>query len=198
MPNVFENNTQIPASRVALVERDYPSRPWYRWFFNIYTAIESSRRYGLFYDTATHSAGAINTAYALTYNGAYVGTNGANLASGILVVGSRLVVNIAANFTFQYSIRFVNTLVGVKNISLWPRINGVNVANSARQFTLTGALNEATVIDWGFVLNLAAGDYVELMWSTDNTNVQIAAAAASAPVPAIPSVVLTVTSSVGV
>lgn len=198
MPSVTENNSQIPASRVALVEKDYPARPWYRWFFNIYTAVEASRRYGLFYDNSTQSAVAINTAYAITYNGTYTGANGANLTSGVLVSGSQVIVNIAANFTFQYSIRFVNTLAGVKNINLWPRINGSSVANSARRFTLTGALNEATVIDWGFVLNLAAGDYVELMWSTDNTNVQIAAAAASAPVPAIPSVVLTVTSSVGV
>jgi hypothetical protein len=35
------------------------------------------------------------------------------------------------------------------------------------------------------------------MWSTTNTNVQIARIAASAPVPAIPSVILTVAANIG-
>jgi len=48
------------------------------------------------------------------------------------------------------------------------------------------------------VINLTAGDYFEIMWSTDNTGVRLSAVAASGPVPAIPSVNLTVTSSVGV
>jgi hypothetical protein len=46
---------------------------------------------------------------------------------------------------------------------------------------------------WNFVLSMQAGDYFELMWSVDDTNVQIKAVAAAAPVPAIPSAILTVT-----
>lgn len=49
---------------------------------------------------------------------------------------------------------------------------------------------------WNFVLSLKAGDYFELMWSVSDTSVQIVAQAASAPVPAIPSVILTVTNNI--
>jgi hypothetical protein len=47
------------------------------------------------------------------------------------------------------------------------------------------------------VLNLQTGDYFELIYSADSTNITIPYVAASSPVPAIPSVILTVTSSVG-
>jgi hypothetical protein len=40
---------------------------------------------------------------------------------------------------------------------------------------------------------MQAGQYFELMWSVDDTNVQLKAVAAAAPVPAIPSAILTVT-----
>ena len=47
-----------------------------------------------------------------------------------------------------------------------------------------------------FVLDMNAGDYFELMWSTDDTGCHIQADVSSAPVPAIPSVILTVTDNI--
>ena len=67
---------------------------------------------------------------------------------------------------------------------------------SGTKVTLQGA-SAASVAAWNFVLNLQKGDYFRLMWSVDNTNVQIAAFTSSSPVPAIPSAILTVTSIVG-
>jgi len=46
------------------------------------------------------------------------------------------------------------------------------------------------------VLQMKALDYFELVWSVSNTAVQILAQAAAAPVPAIPSVLLTVTNNI--
>jgi hypothetical protein len=40
---------------------------------------------------------------------------------------------------------------------------------------------------------MAAGDRFELVWSTDDTNCFLAGFPASAPVPAIPSIILTAT-----
>jgi hypothetical protein len=56
--------------------------------------------------------------------------------------------------------------------------------------------DDELVTSWNYVEQLRAGDYVELMWSVDNTSVQILAQAAAAPVPAIPSVILTVTDNI--
>jgi hypothetical protein len=47
------------------------------------------------------------------------------------------------------------------------------------------------------VVSLTAGDYFELYWETTNTNVSVLATTASGNIPAIPSVILTVTSIVG-
>jgi hypothetical protein len=76
-------------------------------------------------------------------------------------------------------------------------VNGVNVDDSATQITMSSGANAATVAAWNFVLNLQSGDYFELIYSVSSTNIQIPYVAAASPVPAIPSVILTVTSCVG-
>ena len=74
MPNLVDNNTQIPAPRVKMNDDStgFVKRPWYRWFFNMYQALEAGRRYGSFYDTTTQTAAATNTAYAMTYNNSFL------------------------------------------------------------------------------------------------------------------------------
>ena len=72
MPDVV-NNTQIPAARVQLWDTvtNFVSRPWYRWFFNTYIAVEAGRRYGSFYSTTSFTPAVINTAYAITFNNTF-------------------------------------------------------------------------------------------------------------------------------
>jgi hypothetical protein len=45
---------------------------------------------------------------------------------------------------------------------------------------------------WNYVFSAAAGDYYELAWSAGDTSVILDYIAAAAPVPAVPSVILTV------
>lgn len=197
-----DNNTQIPAARVPIWDRltDYVTREWYRWFYNTYIALEAGRRYGSFYSTTTFTPAAINTAYAITFDNTYTRVDGSDLTYGVYVgaVTSRIYVDNTATYNFQFSAQLHNTAGGTKRVYIWPRINGVNVDDSATEVTLTGGSNDAIVAAWNFVLNLRKDDYFELVYSTSNVNVSIPYVAASAPVPAIPSVILTVTSSVGV
>jgi len=200
MPDVV-NNTQIPAARVQLWDTvtNFVSRPWYRWFFNTYIAIEAGRRYGSFYSTTTFTPAVINTAYAITFNNIYTRADGSDLTYGVYIgtPASRIYVDNTSTYNFQFSAQLKKTGGGTYNFYIWPRVNGVNVDDSATQVTLTGGANAASVAAWNFVLNLQTGDYFELIYSADNTNVSIPYVAASSPVPAIPSVILTVTSSVG-
>lgn len=202
MPNLVDNNTQIPAARVKMNDdtTGFVNRPWYRWFFNMYIALEAGRRYGSFYDTTTQTATLANTAYAMTYNNTFLKADGTDLTYGVYlgVPTSRVYVDNTATYNFQFSAQLSNTSGGSHNISIWPRINGVDVTYSATQVAVAGGSSAAVVAAWNFLLNLQKGDYFELMWSTDNTGVKISAVAASSPVPAIPSVILTVTSCVGV
>lgn len=202
MPNLVDNNTQLPAARVKMNDDNtgFVNRPWYRWFFNTYQALEAGRRYGSFYSTTTFTPAAINTAYALTFNNTYTRADGSDLTYGVYIgtPASRIYVDNTATYNFQFSAQLKQTSGGTKRVYIWPRINGVNVDDSATEVTLTGASNDAAVAAWNFVLNLQTGDYFELIYSSSSTNISFPYVAASSPVPAIPSVILTVTSCVGV
>jgi len=149
-----------------------------------------NRPYGTFYDTTTQTAAAINTAYGLTFNST-------NLSNGVYIGSPASRIYVAQNgvYNMQFSAQLDNTSGGNHLIFIWLRINGVNVANSAGQVRLKGTDDEL-VTSWNYVEQLNAGDYFELMWSVDNTSVQILAQAAAAPVPAIPSIILTVTDNI--
>ena len=211
MPN--DLLTRIPASRVPITDTadGTVTREWYRYLFNLFTitgggqansAASSSsgqdlaplytpqledNRNGVFYNTTTQTAAAINTAYPITLNttditdGVYIGAT-----------TSQVFVDRIGIYNFQFSAQLVKASAGAGNVFIWYRVNGVNVANSAGKVTLAGS-SAAVVAAWNYVVKLNAGDYFELVFSTDDTGCQIVAAAAAAPAPAIPSVILTVT-----
>lgn len=146
--------------------------------------------YGSFYDTTTQTAAAINTAYAMTFNSTDL-SNGVTIGSPT----SRVYVDRPNVYNIQFSAQLDNTSGGDHLIYIWLRVNGTNVANSASQVRLKG--NDAELVAaWNFLYSLNAGDYFEIMWSVSDTAVQIIALAAAAPVPAIPSVILTVTDNI--
>ncbi len=192
MPDVV-NNTQIPAARVKMNDdvTSFVNRPWYRWFFNIYTAVEAGRRYGSFSSNATQTAAAINTEYGMTFN-----TTVANYGVYVGTTTSQIFVDNTATYNIQFTAQLSNTAVTAQNIYVWLRVNGT-VSTSAAKILVAASSTAAAVAARNFVINLQTGDYFEIMWSTDNTGVRLSAVAASSPVPAIPSVILTVTSSVG-
>lgn len=143
--------------------------------------------YGAFYSTIRQNAALINTAYAATFNSTY--------ESYLVSIGtpsSRIVCSLPGVYNFEFSAQLDKAAAASAHIYIWARVNGVDIANSASFIVISGPDAE-TVASWNFVQSMAAGDYFELMWSTDDTNVFLEAFAAAAPVPAIPSVILTAT-----
>ena len=214
---MFESQlTRIPASRVPITDMSdgTVTREWYRYLFNIFTLAGSgqansaagssfgqdlapaytpqvdAKRYGSFYDMTTQTAAAINTAYPMTFNttalsnGVYIGTP-----------TSRIYVDRVGTYNFQFSAQLNKSSAAGKHIYIWYRVNGVNAANSAGKVNLSGS-DAAVVAAWNYVVELNAGDYFEMVWSTDDTACQIVTFGASAPVPAVPSVILTVTDNI--
>lgn len=147
-------------------------------------------RYGVFYDTTTQTAAAINTAYPITLN-----TTDFQLGVTIGSPTSRVYVDHAGIYNFQFSAQLNKASAAKADVNIWYRKNGVDVANSATKVSLQGS-SAAAVAAWNFVVQMAANDYFELVWSTTDTGCQIVASAASSPVPAIPSVILTVTDNI--
>ena len=110
---------------------------------------------------------------------------------------SRLTVSADGVYNFQFSCQLDKTSATAKSLYIWPRINDVDVTNSATEVTLGGS-NAATVAAWNFVYNLSANSYFELMWSAEDTDCIMPASAAVAPVPAIPAIIMTVTNNISV
>ena len=147
-------------------------------------------RYGSFYDTTTQIPAAINTAYAMTFNTT-------DLSFGVTRGSptSRIFVDRPNIYNVQFSAQVHKTSGGVGLIYVWLRKNGTNVPDSAGQIRIQG--NDGEILAaWNYVIQLNAGDYIELMWEVDDTSVELLAEAATGIHPSIPSVILTVTDNI--
>ena len=143
--------------------------------------------YGSFYSTQTQVATVINTATAITYNngdGAY----GIYRDPGD---NSKIKVSRPAIYNVQFSIQLDKTSGGTALFYIWPAINGVAVPNSASLIQIQGN-NSELFSAANFFLPLSNGDYFQLYFSVSDLSVQLQTFAAAAPVPAIPSIILTV------
>jgi hypothetical protein len=148
-------------------------------------------RYGSFYDTTTQTAATINTATAITFdttdlsNGVYLGTP-----------ASRVYVDTPGIYNFDTSFQLDKTSGGTAEFYFWFRLNGTDVPDSASQIRIQG--NDAEIFSsLNYFFDLNAGDYVEMMFSVSDTSVQLLSVAATAPVPGIPSIILTVSNNIG-
>jgi len=142
-----------------------------------------------FYDT-THQTASANTATTIA-------CNTTDISRGISIVsGSRFTVSRKGTFNLQFSAQLLNADSAEHNITIWLRKNGSDVANTATDITVPakhGSINGASVAAWNFFIDLLAGEYVQLMWSTPSTQVLIDYTdARTSPVrPAVPSVIVT-------
>ena len=104
---------------------------------------------------------------------------------------SRVVVEDTGVYNFQFSAQVDNTSGGDQQLWIWARKDGTNVPDSASTLRIKG--NDAeTVAAWDFMLGMSANSYFELVWTADSTNVVLLGQAATATIPAIPAVILTV------
>jgi hypothetical protein len=108
---------------------------------------------------------------------------------------SEVQVDTEGVYNFQFSVQLDKTSGGSANFWTWWRVNGVNVPASASQIQIQGNNHEIFGAA-NILLDLKAGDYVQLMWAVSDTTVQLQYFPASGPVPEIPSVILTVTSNI--
>jgi len=107
-----------------------------------------------------------------------------------LVSGSRLTVSNGGTYNIQFSAQF-ETSAGSDTGYVWFKKNGTNIADSATKVVL--ANNTAQVMTVNILDEAAANDYYELGYQLTNGNATILAEAASGNIPAIPSVITTVT-----
>lgn len=111
-----------------------------------------------------------------------------------LVSTNRIYVDNSGLFNVQYAVQFYNSGGGGggAHAHVWFKKNGSNIAETGTRQSVT-TNSEYQVSSRDFFLTLAAGDYIQLAWSTNHTNISLYHENAVAPVPVVPSVVLTIT-----
>ena len=140
---------------------------------------------GLFFNTGDQFFAAPNTGYPIEFNQTYL-HNAIDLVSS-----TRIVIGISGVYNFQYTGQLKGTNASSKSIWVWIRRNGADIGYSTRAYTST-LNNEYKNIDWNFDIDMAAGEYLEMMIAVDDISVQLEAEAPTAPHPGMASSVLTI------
>jgi hypothetical protein len=157
------------------------------FFSQIANRVNSPTAHASYFDTTTQTNPVADAVNLFTYNS--VVTQQAVIRG---VPTSRIFVAQTGIYNFQFSAQLDKTGGSASAVYIWPRINGVNLPDSATKIVIDGPNNEI-VAAWNFVLVLEANDYFELAWQSSDTNVIIPYVAASGNIPAIPSIIMTVT-----
>jgi trimeric autotransporter adhesin len=147
--------------------------------------ITSNVTYGAFYDTTTQTNSNVGNAIPMSYNTVDI-NNGVTIASNTNITIAKTGV-----YNIQFSAQLSKSDAGTDQVYIWLDKNGTAVANSATSVALEGG-GGRDVAAWNFVVDATAGDYYRLMWMSTDANASIITVAAASPVPAIPSVILTV------
>lgn len=141
--------------------------------------------YGSFYDTTTQTCG-LDGIEAMRYDTTVV-SNGVSV-----VANSQITFAYSGVYNIQFSAQLQRLSGGAtKTVTIWLRKNGVDVDWSATYIAMQ-ANADFLVAAWNFFETVNANDYIEIMWS-QNDSIDIVAEPADLiiPHPAIPSVILT-------
>jgi hypothetical protein len=142
---------------------------------------------GLFFNTANQTLAAVNTGYPITFNQTYLN----NAVALQTASTSKIEVTVSGVYNFQLSCQLKSTNSSGKDVQIWIKRGTATIGYSAHKYTLEGSDNHFNVA-WNFNIDLAAGEYIEMYWGADDTNVVMEAVAASAPYPAAASAVMSV------
>ena len=125
--------------------------------------------YGAFQSSVDQTA-VVNTATAMTFNV----TDYSNDVS--VVSSSKITVTTAGIYNLQWSGQFENADTQLHDASVWIRLNGADVVGSNSLVSVPnkhGGVNGHTIAAWNYFVELQANQYVELWWSTDDTQVSL-------------------------
>jgi len=145
----------------------------------------------LYFSTVDQPIAVVDTAQVITFNQTY-------LESGFVLDGgtdSEITATYSGVYNFQFIGQLSSGSASAKNIYVWITRNGADLGYTAREFVLQGS-GEIDEIIWNFNLDLAAGEYIEMTWVSDDINVTMAtvppAVSPATPHPGVTSAVLTI------
>ena len=147
-----------------------------------------SGSYAEFYDTSQQTVALINTAYPVTWNG----TDVADGVSLNVSDTSKMEFTYSGVYHIDMSATIHSTSASSKDVWIWPRIDGVDVADSSSMVISLDANNHRQTINRSGLFSLTSGQYVQWMWATNDLDLDLHGTSASAFGPAVPSATVTV------
>jgi hypothetical protein len=145
----------------------------------------------LYFSTVAQPVAIVDTPQAVTFNQTY-------LESGFSINGasnSQITAVYGGVYNFQFIGQVSSGSASAKNIYLWISRDGTDLGYTAREFVLQGSGDIDEVI-WNFNLDLAAGEYIEMKWVTDDIDVTLQtvapAVSPATPHPGVASAVVTI------
>lgn len=188
--NVIPPNLPVAPTAYEQRYQDQFSNVLRLFFTRLTNKVNSPLPHGSFYDTTTQTNPVANAVNLMRFNSVYDSADGTQYA--IKKDTDRIYITQTGVYNIAFSAQLDKTGGGASAVYIWIRVNGQNVSNSATKVVIDGP-NSEIVAAWNWVLTLGAGDYIELAWESSDTNVILAAVAATGNIPEIPSVIVTVT-----
>ena len=114
---------------------------------------------------------------------------------------SEIVVANTGIYNIQFSSQMDKTDSGVDYVNFWLRRNGADVTASAGVISLQGNSPAYMMAAWNYLIELIAGDIIELYWGSADTGMSILSETAqTSPFahPAVQSTILTITQQSGI
>jgi len=103
--------------------------------------------------------------------------NTTDFSNNVTVVDTtKLTATKAGIYNLQWSGQFNNTDTTEHDASVWLRVNGVDVVGSTGFVAVIashGGIDGHGIIGWNYYVQLTAGQYVEIWWSTTNEKVTL-------------------------
>jgi hypothetical protein len=145
----------------------------------------AAANYGSFYTATSQTLAVVNTPQPVQL----LSVDSANNFS--IVSNSRITATATGTYNFQFSLQLFADPGGGGDFEVWPSVNGTVIPFSNTRFSVKNT-NEAEVMALNYVINLTAGQYVELNWATDDLQNYLLGTTSLFGGPDIPSAIVTI------
>lgn len=151
--------------------------------------------FGQFYDTTTQS-GSRNIPYAMKLNTTDI-SEGVSITSNGSGHPTRITVANSGYYNLQFSAQLYNTNNSNLLYTIWFRVNGTDIPNSATNVEVVknAGVQGQLVAAWNFLHYLSGSQYIEIMWAyddgSDSGQLLYLPSSSIIPHPAIPSLIAT-------
>jgi hypothetical protein len=151
--------------------------------------VSVSRSYGSWSDS-TDQTGSTTAGAVITFNTQDI------TDSITLVDNTKFTVPNTGIYNLQFSAQLKNTDNAQHEATIWFKVNGSDLANSATIVTIPARKSASIfgygVAAWNLFFSLNSSDYVEIYWLKSNAAVTLESLPSTALHPAIPSIILSI------